>query len=715
MKIRPPSSTSVKTKALNPFENITVDLKTTDDITQMIRHFYKIRPKYSGFDTESDGLHVIQNKAAILIFGYLCEFRKEIYTYSLDLRDRNTRFVNKAMLAIYALMPLTKVNVAHNATFDLHMLCNAGYPYSHYENLTDLTFYIRLAHDAVPSNDGGAPLPLKNYVKRFIDPNIATYERALKKHIKDKKALITKRLKENLLEFEVPEIIKGNKPVKGWTLKLIDDYFNDKINEAKDLPKNIMSHVRIWEKEIKEAEKYTNLPDELLIPYAHKDVFYTLVVLWTLAPVVKERQQEETLKRENACIQHFFEMEREGHYIDVMYLFRAKRKLRKYILQLRHKIQEIAGEGVKVGQHKRLKNYFLSKNINMASTDKKTLRIGMVHKEVPEEQRRLMRYVFETRTLEKFYSTYLMPMVEYVRDTRISKYYPTYNQAGAVTGRVSSDFQQIPKKPIKDTEGNELFHPRKLFKVPEGKYLAYLDFDAMELRILANYTILIGHGDVNLCRVFIPYRCVEKDGKYYLEENPTQEWKPIDPHGLTAKNAFNVTEDDPDFQDKRNKGKTGNFAILYGSTIQGLVNETGFSMEEATKIYNSFFKSYEGVRIYNRFVETTVRKQRWIANLFQRRYYNLTGHNAKNYIIQGSGADYTKELIVEIKHYLKGKKSKLLGYLHDEFSFVLEKDELYILKDLQAVMEQLNTPIKMTVGIEISHTNWGEKYDYDSH
>ena len=84
--------------------------------------------------------------------------------------------------------------------------------------------------------------------------------------------------------------------------------------------------------------------------------------------------------------------------------------------------------------------------------------------------------------------------------------YTTINLNTAVTGRVSSDFQQFPKYAIKTLDGIELFHPRKLFIVPDGyKGIVYLDYSQIELRVQALYTILVGEGDLNLCRAYMPY------------------------------------------------------------------------------------------------------------------------------------------------------------------------------------------------------------------
>ena len=113
----------------------------------------------------------------------------------------------------------------------------------------------------------------------------------------------------------------------------------------------------------------------------------------------------------------------------------------------------------------------------------------------------------ELRTLEKWYSTYI---VRFIKDFREEdgKLYTSINQSGTVSGRVTSDFQQFPKDAIVTVDGREIFHPRKMVIAQDGDYdaIVYLDYSQIELRLQAFYTILIGHPDLNLCRAYSPYK-----------------------------------------------------------------------------------------------------------------------------------------------------------------------------------------------------------------
>jgi DNA polymerase-1 len=106
----------------------------------------------------------------------------------------------------------------------------------------------------------------------------------------------------------------------------------------------------------------------------------------------------------------------------------------------------------------------------------------------------------------------------------------------------------------------------------------------------------------------------------------------------------------------------------------------------------------------------------YAENLFGRRYYNTSGHKARNYLIQGSCADYLKIKLKEIDDYLVAGnyKSRMQMNIHDECSFEIYKGEEHIIKDLQAIMQQLDgSLIPILADLEITYTTWDEKVDLE--
>ena len=94
------------------------------------------------------------------------------------------------------------------------------------------------------------------------------------------------------------------------------------------------------------------------------------------------------------------------------------------------------------------------------------------------------------------------------------------NSVGTVSGRCTSDWQQMPKDAITTRDGEELFSPRKIVRCP----LVSIDFSQVELRVQALYTILVNDPDLNMLRAYSPYKChrLKQDGTYeeYDYTNP---------------------------------------------------------------------------------------------------------------------------------------------------------------------------------------------------
>ena len=119
------------------------------------------------------------------------------------------------------------------------------------------------------------------------------------------------------------------------------------------------------------------------------------------------------------------------------------------------------------------------------------------------------------------------------------------------------------------------------------------------------------------------------------------------------------------------------------------------------------------VREYDNYIKSNIYKNGYIENLFGRRYCNISSHEAKNYLIQGSCADYTKKLLPKIRKLIKSLRSEMENYLHDEFAFRIYKSEMWIIPKLKEIMEQLESPIPMLVDLESSTTDWSEKHDFE--
>lgn len=550
---------------------ITKEIKTNDDTVNMMLLFNEVNPRYGGFDTETTGLHITLDKPFLYQFGFIDEATKTGYVYAVDI-ERNTEVAMTCIKNWYNLCKKLDKLVGFNVKFDMHMMENLGLPYPHH-NITDDKIYIRLGHDALKQENGGPPMSLKEYARRYIDPTAKDNERI----IASERTAIAKNFTTDL------------KRRTGWTVKQFDEFFGDVLNEVEDLPPNIKEAYDAWYNTVPEEIKrhmltplldtdcipYTMVDRDNLIRYGFYDVIYTLEIFMKLKDIIPIRHQEQPLAIEEEVIYYFYDMERTGFEMNKPYILETKERMKAYMLRRRNDLKEIVGYPIKVNQHPTIKRILKDKYNIIAESTGSTVLDQMMANINDEEAKKFVSTVQELRTLDKWYQTYLMRFIKEMK--RCDRVYTQIDQTGCVSGRVSSDFQQFPKFPINDVDGNELFAPRRMINITGF----YLDYSQIELRLQAFYTILVGDPDKNMCRAYMPYMChrVLEDGtieefdyknpqhirewadpRWCHDEDDTP-WKKVDLHGATTTAATGLTPDDPEFKEARSHiGKRVNFA-----------------------------------------------------------------------------------------------------------------------------------------------------------
>jgi hypothetical protein len=181
----------------------------------------------------------------------------------------------------------------------------------------------------------------------------------------------------------------------------------------------------------------------------------------------------------------------------------------------------MAGRPVKVGQHALIKTIAREVfHVQLDSTRDNVLELTI--DDLPHDHPIIpwLRLLQELRTLEKWYAAYVIRFLRSATDD--GKVYTTINQVGTVTGRVTSDFQQFPKKGITTSTGEQLFTPREMVCVPDDPDydgIVYLDYSQIELRLQAMYTLLVGHPEPNLYQAYGPLFCYHKSLGLYDPTN----------------------------------------------------------------------------------------------------------------------------------------------------------------------------------------------------
>ena len=739
-------------------DHIECDIKTKDDLLKAIKLFKQHKPTEIAFDTETTGLNIGLDKPFLFQWGWIHD--NICYTYAVDI-EQNPKLGHEVIWATYKLAQKTNAFIGHNIKFDLHMCHNIGFDYSG-TNLVDTQCCIRLAHDALTPNNGGPPLALKEYAAQYIDKGAKYHE----KLVKSERTEIAKSYNLALIQKLKP----CNNPPEGyksWTKGALEELFKDVLATADYLPTKEMRDIyNAWYKElpsrIKENMKspfvesdnipYDFLNRENVIRYSHKDIYYTLAVYYKTMPVLKARKNEPAFKIECDVIPALVNMERTGFQIDKQYVAEAKNRMYNYIKRRRQDLFNITGAPIKVNQHKEIKQTLLNKwglTVESTGDDVLGLLVPKLKREGYTEAADFITTIQELRTLEKWYSTYLLRFINELK--RSDRIYTQINQAGTVSGRVTSDFQQFPKYGIRTIDDEPLFNPRDMvIKSKDSIGLFYLDYSQIELRLQALYTILVGSPDLNLCRAYMPYECyyIESDPigcglcnnnmipfdynnpehikhaydwKWYRKED-NKEWVKTDVHAATTAIAFpDLDPNSEAFHKYRGKvGKRVNFAKNYGaqySKISTMFPEYNFTEEQLHRIDDAYYQAFPGVKKYHEYCYELARTQVYATNLFGTRYYGLTGHKLINCLVQGSGAYFLKLKMIAVDRYLTEHncKSRFQMNIHDEMSFELVAGEENIIFDIQKIMQEFDGGlVPIVADLEVTASSWANKVECET-
>lgn len=221
----------------------------------------------------------------------------------------------------------------------------------------------------------------------------------------------------------------------------------------------------------------------------------------------------------------------------------------------------------------------------------------------------------EYSELTKIYNTFLVPWSHTSVELEGGSINPftgrihgDIRQTDTATGRcsmVKPNLMQVPPK------------LRELFIAPEGYDMVTVDLSSYELRVVADRS-----SDKRMCNIFNErYEKTQILEKYlenieevtYTEQIGTN--YPVikklydeinskyDIHSQTAFMMFNLDPEKIDFtsmdwKEIRKKGKTFNFAILYGEGVMKIAATLGISVQEASKFKRTYEKTFPEVAVY---------------------------------------------------------------------------------------------------------------------
>lgn len=436
------------------------------------------------------------------------------------------------------------------------------------------------------------------------------------------------------------------------------------------------------------------------LEYAALDVLVLFPIFGKQYAKIKEKSLTKTAKLEFAVLPVVGEMELRGTAIDV-------NKWRTNLESLKIKRDEMAkkiqseirplyknsqadlfgnmGNVVNLNSQKQLMELFNDKlGLELPSTGVSFLQ--KAHHPVAQ-------LLLEYRGYEKLLSSFGENLISKI-NKKTKRLHPDFFQLGTATGRFSCsnpNLQQIPR--------DATF--RSCFLAKKGYKLINADYSQAELRILADYS---------RDPAFV---------KAYREN--------ADLHTLTASQMYNVPFEKVT-KEMRQATKTINFGLMYGRGAVSIGIQIGISADEAKKLLDKYFKTYEGVKkwldkaaaeaVQKGYAETRIGRKRWFtlpdkSDPSYTREIGSIERAAKNHPIQGTSADMTKLALVFInaRFEKEGINGGIVHTVHDEIvSEVIEEQAELASKIQQEEMvragETLVKNVPIVADVAISDV-WG--------
>lgn len=440
------------------------------------------------------------------------------------------------------------------------------------------------------------------------------------------------------------------------------------------------------------------VPIDKIVPYASADADYTYRLYEIYKPLLEERGLDKLFYEiEMPLVRVIVDLERAGVMLDLDLLQELATQINARMSELENQVYEMVGTPFNLNSPVQLSEALFEKlslssqGMERTSTGKISTAAGAL--ETLRDQHPIIPLILEHRELAKLKGTYVDALPELINpeDNRL---HTSFNQAGTVTGRLSSSNPNLQNIPVRTELGRRV---RGAFIAPKGSVLISADYSQVELRILAH---------VSQDPAFL--------GAFAAGE---------DIHASTASLLFGVPLEQVT-KDMRRLGKTINFGVVYGISDWGVAGRTELSREESRKLINDYYAKYARITEYLESTKKMARDKGYVESLLGRRRYfpelgsgrrlpiqqkNQAEREAINMPIQASAADIVKIAMIRLHdEFAKRKlKTKMILQVHDELVFESPKSEVDevvpLIKKIMCDAYKLDAPLDVEVKVG---ANW---------
>ena len=452
----------------------------------------------------------------------------------------------------------------------------------------------------------------------------------------------------------------------------------------------------------KRQRPFSELPIEDAAPYSAADADVTLRLIPPLQKEIEAKNQQRILELELPLIPVLAEMEMAGIGVDVTFFRQMSQDLAARMVALEREIHEIAGEPFNINSTQQLSDVLFDKLQYPKEGLKKTksghfstasnVLLEMMRTE-REAQTGLVARIIEYRELGKLKSTYVDALPQMAGpDGRI---HTSFNQTGAVTGRLASSNPNLQNIPIRSEVGRQI---RRGFVAKPGHLFLAADYSQVELRILAHVS-----QDEALLEAF-------RQGE--------------DVHTATAAAVYGIPVAEVTYNQRR-FAKAVNFGLIYGMGAFRLARDSELTLAEAENYIKEYFARFPGIQRYLDETKRLAKKQGYVETLLGRRRYfpvfkqPMTGSNRQAYLraerdavnhpIQGTAADIIKIAMLHLHEKLRDYRAQMILQVHDELVLELPEEEVGAVRPL--VVETMSNAFPLDAPLKVDHSvgrNWLE-------
>jgi len=396
-------------------------------------------------------------------------------------------------------------------------------------------------------------------------------------------------------------------------------------------------------------------------------------------------------------------MEQSGVLVDVAFLNKMSKEITATLNELIAKIYEVVGYQFNINSTQQLSQALFERlklptqGMRKTASGHYSTAVDVLDALRKHDTSGVIDALLQYRELEKLRSTYLdaLPLLVNPHTRRI---HSSFNQTGAITGRISSSDPNLQNIPIRTEIGRRV---RDAFIAEKGHRLIVADYSQIELRILAHVS-----GDDALRQAF-------------LEDQ--------DVHATTAAAVYSVPLETVT-RDQRRFAKAVNFGLMYGMSAFGLADRSDLTLAEAENFVKAYFERFPQVKQYLDRSKQQARETGYVETLLKRRRYfpalqskDTTGdaerkrrdaeREAVNTPIQGTAADIIKIAMINLHRTLleRGMTARMILQVHDEL--VIEAPDKEAEQAAQLVKEIMESAYPLSVPLRVDAyigQNWGE-------